>query len=639
MDSDLLQKNNFNHYFRMYTDTVKDLLLQKGEFPYEYFNHPRVFNETSLPPLESFYSKLRDSNITQADYDKAKMAWCVTNCKTFRDYHDLYLSIDVMLLADVFENFRTLCLKQDKLDPVNYVSLPGYSMDSSFIFAGNKWEGDSCNFPFMVDLFDNTQVDMYTFIEESIRGGVSMCPGRYAKANHEFLDDYNPNELSKYILYLDANNLYGFAMSEFLPFSDYEWVSASSVNLMDIPADFPFGYIFEVDGYFPDDVHEHLSDFPPAPLKQTVTEDMISEFSKSMNERYINSLDIRTEKLLCTLEPRKSYKCYYRTLQLYCQLGFKITKYHRVLKFRQSNWLQNYINFNTTQRAISKNAFEKDYYKLKNNAVYGKFIQNNRKFSEVRAISLKQDKIEWSPTLRGRVIINENFVLGYFKKDKLELNSPVIIGSVILDHSKWLMYHFYYNVMKHQFKSDLRLLFTDTDSLCMEITHPNPVHYLKKSGTLDYWFDTDEYPNDDSYYGLNCKDSRNKKVIGKFKDESVKDGKGVYITEVVALRSKMYSCLQSDDTNKKTAKGVSTVAKKRLTHQKYLQCVNQNPDFQIETDEMIGFRSTNNIIHTVCSTKTTLSPCDSKLYLINTITTRPFGYYTIRNNNNNAESC
>lgn len=186
--------------------------------------------------------------------------------------------------------------------------------------------------------------------------------------------------------------------------------------------------------------------------------------------------------------------------------------------------------------------------------------------------------------------------------------------------------------MKQCFGVGLRLLFTDTDSLCMEIKHNNPMLWLSIGDVLNEWFDMDEYPVDDSYYGLCFQSSKNKKVIGKFKDEMVKDGKGVYITEVVALRSKMYSCLQSDGINKKTAKGVSTAAKRKLIHEKYVKCVKQDPDFQIENDNMTSIRSTNNELFLTQCNKVTLSPCDSKLYLTSPTTTLPYGHYSIPHN-------
>ncbi len=620
---------NFNAWAtdQRFSDSTVDLLLQKGEFPYEYFDHPRVFDDLSLPPVDNWYSKLKDEGIAHDDLLKAQRVWDTMGCKTFQDYHDLYLRVDTLLLADIFENFRTICLSQHKLDPVNYPSLPGYSMDAAFLFAGSRYDQDEREIPFCVDLFDESQNDMYTFIEGSIRGGVSMCPGRHSVANHKYLTDYDDTQESKYIFYLDANNLYGYAMKQPLPFAGYEWIEPGVVDLSDLRPDDPWGYIFEVDGHFPDSVHDFLHDFPPAPINQIVTEEMISPFSKELNDRLDNKHDDKTRKLLCTLEKRESYVCYYTVLQLYVKLGFVITKIKRVLKFRQSTWLADYVQFNTDKRAQATNAFEKDFYKLLNNSGYGKLIQNNRKHRGVKALFPNAGKMTWSPYLLDRKIINKDFVLGYMKPTKVNLNSPVGVGTVVLDHSKYLMYNFYYNVMKKTFDTSLRLLFTDTDSLCMEIAHPDPMTVFP----LNEWFDLNEYPEDDSYYGKRYKDNRNKKVIGKFKDEMVEGGHGVYIKEVVALRSKMYSCLKSDGKNKNTAKGVSWAAKRKLVHEKYLACLTPGEGFKVEVMPMTSFQTDgSNVIHTITVDKATLSPCDSKLYLVDATTTHPFGYYKLR---------
>lgn len=619
--------SNFNAYFAHYSEEKRGMLLQKGVFPYEYFNHPRVFKETVLPPIHEFFSRLRDEGVSQQDYDHGCRVWQETECKIFKDYHDLYLVVDVLLLADIFENFRTICLTQHRLDPVHYVSLPGYSWDSAFIFAGAKWDGDK-HVPFSVELFDNSQNDMYLFCEDSIRGGVSMTPGRFSRANHKYLNDFDPKEVEKYIFYLDANNLYGHAMIQPLPYADYKWVPSDSIKIdeiKDIPKDCPYGYIFEVDGHFPDDTHDYLSDFPPAPTKQKVTEDMISPFSRKLNEDFGNKHDDKTTKLLCTLEPRKEYKCYYSTLQLYMKLGFVVTKVHRILRFKQSTWLAGYIQHNTSQRAKCTSDFEKDFYKLLNNSVYGKFIQNNRKFKSIKALLPDTEKKKWNPFIQGRRIINERFVLAYMKPKKVALTSAMIIGTVILDHSKHLMYNFYYNVMKEIYLNDIRLLFTDTDSLCMEIKHPDVMADLKDRRVLDEWFDLSDFPKDTSMYGANYQSNTNKKVIGKFKDEFPL----VYLKEVIALRSKMYSCLKSDGKNKQTAKGVQKAVKKTLIHEKYMRCLHPQEGQRLETATNISFRSQNDVIYTIGMEKVTLSPCDSKLYLVDATHTKPFGHYSL----------
>lgn len=642
---------NFNSYsaFQNLDDDTYNLLLQKGEFPYEFFSHPSVFQHTCLPILPLWFSKLKNKHISEDDYNRALLVWDRMKCRTFKDYHDLYLIRDVLLLADVFENFRDIVMTQDHLDPTHYVSLPGLAYDSALKYAGIREDCGSQRY-FQIELLQDFQEEMYQFLEGSIRGGVSMCPGRYSKANHKYLADYDPTKEDSYIFYLDANNLYGYAMCQQLPIGQFQWLKPSqlvSFDLMSKERDSCIGYILEIDAYFPEcDANNHdgekiigchcchdlLRDFPPAPVNQIVTDEMISPFSKSMNERYKVKHDRTTTKLLCTLEPRIKYRVHYTVLQTYVKLGMKITKIHRILKFAQNPFMERYITFNTEERAKAKTEFEKDFYKLKNNAVYGKFIQNNRKFQDVKVLPKfdPQNKKTYSYGLTDWRIINENFVLGYFNRGKVRLDSAIAVGSVILDHAKDLMYSFFFNVMKSYYKKQLRLLFTDTDSLCVEIKHHDPMKDMYDRGVLTEWFDLALYPKNDSYYGRHYQNDKNNTVIGKMKDEMVKAG-CVYITEVVALRSKMYSIMKNDGKQKKTAKGVQGASKDLLSHELYMKCLRQDDNFDVEAQKVpaVSIQSTNNVLHLIESTKISLSPCDSKLYLLDNITTYPFGYYAI----------
>ena len=186
-----------------------DLLYKKGIYPYEYMDSFEKFNETSLPKKEDFYSKLNDENITEDEYAHAKTVWETFKCKTLGDYHDLYVKTNVALLADVFENFRKLCLQQYGLDPAHYFTSPGLSWDALLKKTGVELE-----------LF--TDVEMHMFVERGIRGGISMVNKRHAKANNPLVSDYDPSKPNSYIMYLDANNLYGWAMSKPLPKSGFK---------------------------------------------------------------------------------------------------------------------------------------------------------------------------------------------------------------------------------------------------------------------------------------------------------------------------------------------------------------------------------------------------------------------------------
>ena len=169
--------------------------------------------ETKLPPKESFYSKLNNEDISDEDYTHAKKVWEVFEMKHLQDYHNLYNETDVLLLADVFENFKNLCLENYKLDPAHYYTAPGLAWDAALKITKVKLELLS-------------DIDMFLMVEKGIRGGVSMISNCYGKANNKYMGDkFNSSEPSKYLTYLDANNLYGAVMSMRLPTHGFKWMN------------------------------------------------------------------------------------------------------------------------------------------------------------------------------------------------------------------------------------------------------------------------------------------------------------------------------------------------------------------------------------------------------------------------------
>lgn len=156
-------------------------------------------------------------------------------CQTLQDYHNLYLLTDTLLLADVFENFHTICLEKYQLDPAHYYAAPGLAWDAALKYTDMK-------------LDTLTDINQHLFIERCMRGGISVITHRHAKANNPFLEDYNPGEPTSYILYLDANNLYGWVMSQPLPVGEFKWMTEEQLNQFDVTQvldDAPVGYILE----------------------------------------------------------------------------------------------------------------------------------------------------------------------------------------------------------------------------------------------------------------------------------------------------------------------------------------------------------------------------------------------------------
>lgn len=230
---------------------------------------------TTLPPKEEFHSCLSEENISESDYEHAQKVWTKFDKHSMREYHDLYLQSDVTLLADVFEEFRMMALNYYKLDPLHYYSSPGLSFDACLKMTS-------------VTLQLLTHPDEYLFIEKGMRGGVSMISNRYAKSNNNpYLGSlYDENVPNSYITYLDCNNLYGFAMSEPLPTGEFRFLDSAEIEDFELDSkstDDNMGYIVEVDLEYPQYLHDKHNDYPLAPEKLFITQDMLSPYAKSVS--------------------------------------------------------------------------------------------------------------------------------------------------------------------------------------------------------------------------------------------------------------------------------------------------------------------------------------------------------------------
>ena len=544
-----LPKESLKYTSQIFKNKKLDLMSQKGVYPYDFMDSFNKFNETKLPKQEDFYSILNDEHISGEDYKHAQNVWNTFSVKNMGEYHDLYIKSDILLLADVFENFRKTCLQYYKLDPCHYFTSPALAWDAMLKMTDIKLE-------LMTD------VDMFQFIEKGMRGGISYIANRYGKANNKYMKTYDEKAPSKYIMYLDTNNLYGWAMSQYLPTGGFKWMTEKQIDNIDLAKykeDSNTGLILEVDLAYPEELHHLHNDYPLAPEKVKVTENMLSGYCKNIKKKYKISTGL-VHKLIPTLSNKEKYVLHYRNLQLYTDLGLKITKVHRVLEFNQSAWLKQYIDFNTEKRTNAKNAFEKDFFKLMNNSVFGKTMENIRKRVDVRLVTDEKKllKIAAKPTYVSSKIFNENLVAVHKIKETLTLNRPAYVGMCILDLSKTLMYDFHYNYIKQKYDSKAKLLFTDTDSLTYEI-ETNDVYQ-------DFWNNKDKFDNSDYSQDSQYFDRTNKKVIGKFKDEAA----GMPITEFVGLRSKMYSYMKDNDKGGKTAKGIKkNIIKNNITHENY----------------------------------------------------------------------
>ena len=255
-------------------------LKQKGDYPYEYTNSFERFKEEKLYARKYFYSCTKDGkigddgkisvgHISIKDYLTCEKIWNKFKIKNMGNYHDHYLKKDVLLSADVFEKFIDICLKYYGFDPGHYFSSPGLSWDALLKMAG-------------INLEKISDIDKYLSIEQGLRGGISYIAKRYAKVNNKYMNDYDPKKLiKKCILYLDMNNLYGWAMSEYLPHGGFKWLkNVDEFDMMSTSEKSLIGYFLNVDLEYPDELHGLHNDYPLTPEKRAASIDMLSNYCK-----------------------------------------------------------------------------------------------------------------------------------------------------------------------------------------------------------------------------------------------------------------------------------------------------------------------------------------------------------------------
>ncbi|KAJ8976357.1 hypothetical protein NQ317_011597 [Molorchus minor] len=358
------------------------LIRQKGVFPYNYIDSFEKLEETQLPSRDKFYNDLTNESISSADYERATKVWNTFKCKTLGEYADIYLKSDIFLLADVFENFRRVCLTKYKLDPSHFLTAPSLSWDAMLRHTH-------------IELELLTDVDAVHFFRKGIRGGVSQCSKRKAVGNNKFLPNYDSSKPTSYIMYLDATNLYGAAMKEMLPTSDFKWLEKEEIEKFDcsvIDTNSPKGYVLEVDLEYPPHLHDDHNELPLCPEQMT--------------------------------PPKQCLK-----------YGMKLKKIHRILEFSQSTWLGSYIDLNTKLRNSAKNEFKKDLFKLMVNSIFGKTMENVDKRQDIKLCSCWENKkgalgaraLIAKPHFKSCSIFDENLVAVQLQKLKVVYDKPLYI--------------------------------------------------------------------------------------------------------------------------------------------------------------------------------------------------------------------
>lgn len=611
---------NFKKKWGHLPEDAFQMLTRKGVYPYQYMDSFEKFKETELPPREEFYDDLGKTEISDIDYAYIQNLWETFGLKTLGDLHNLYMETDVLLLADVFESFRTWAMQKYRLDPAHFRTAPSLSWTAALLYTNVTLEIPTCP-------------DMHLFFDKGLTGGASEVKNQYAKANVENFSHFEKEVMRAYIMMFDANNQYGWAMSQYLPTGDFKWMEEKSLDewmefLNSQNSEQSKGYFFEVDLEYPKELHDTHDQYPLAPEHVEIKKSLLSKHQIKLAEDL--KIKVGGKKLCLTLQDKEAHICHYRNLKFYLEKGLKIKKVRRVLEFSQRPWMKRYIELNTMLRQDATNKFEQDFAKLMNNSCFGKTCEDVRKYKDFQITmdERKAKKMISRPTLKGSKIYEEDLAMFQLQRKVVTMNKPRYVGQAVLDISKLVMYNFHYNFIMENYPQT-ELLFTDTDSFCYLIPTESNIYEDIRDNTK--WFDFSNYPEDHPNY-----DASQYLVPGKFKDEM----KGVLIEEFCGLRSKMYSILRANATEKKAANGVMEQVKENvITHKDYRDTL-LNGKAQFHTATRILQKA--HEIYTVDFTKKTLSPYNDKNYIAydeyeDEYISYSYGHYKIEENQDENE--
>ena len=298
---------------------INVLLLRKGVYPYEYMDRWERFNELSIPPKEAFYSESNLEDITDEDYAHVQKVRDVFKIKNRGVYHNLYVQSDTLFVADVFENFRDKCIKIYELDPAHFLSAPGLA-----------WQ--ACLKKTDVELELLTDIDMLLMVEKGIREGICQAIYRYAKANNKYMNNYDKIKITSYLMYLDANTLCGWAISQKHAVTGFKWVEdLSQFNehfIKNYEENSNKGYVLEVDIEYPKKLFSFHKDFLFLPERKKIW---------------------KCEKFVCSIEDKEKYVIH-KSFKASIKSWFKTWKCAQSNSSYQQAWLNPYIHMNTDLR-------------------------------------------------------------------------------------------------------------------------------------------------------------------------------------------------------------------------------------------------------------------------------------------------
>lgn len=639
-------------------------LLKKLPFPYESLKDESFWSAPVPTNKKAYFNNLKQEAVDDKEFDDLLLTLRVFNITTGRQLHDIYLQNDILQLADVSENFRTLWHETTGLDPFHKMGLPGAAWD-------NLLKNSKCKIENITEECCNGKgYDFMKIVDDNIRGGLSCAFVGHCKANNPNCPEYKECDPSHHtwIRDYDVNSLYPHCMSMMLPVGDFDNKDDFGpkdpdglkylAKLLDYyEPDHEVGYMLVADYEIPEQGpkgHDYW-DYAPVVNRQVEWHEVSKRQQQVKQQKYLRNYKdpqhkaqklanmMRTpthQKLVPDLNPQKKIAIHIERAQHMREHGVQFTKLHEVYSWSQARIFKDVLGKHAAKRAVSTDEAVRDMEKLAMNTPYGKTLENKRRRGNGFKIHTDIESFQRNAAYKRSF---EFRIQHYCEEDEsflgitsakgckpIVLDTPRLIGWAVLEYAKLVMSKFHYDVMKPLFGQGLKLVYTDTDSLYYEICWPtDPNDYIAASEHA-HMFDLSQTAR---YH-----DTPNKNKLGCFKYEGAGNKKGIpggdnEIVEMIGLGPKSYIKRMAKEKKGSfvsiTLKGVpGSVAKKNFADvDHYKQALYQN---KVATATFRRFESHDHIVQHCETTKIALSCENDKVFQISPGFSRPLGHYKNR---------
>nr|XP_045586319.1 uncharacterized protein LOC123748172 [Procambarus clarkii] len=585
------------------------LLTGKQSFCYDYVSNWDVLNEPRLPPRDAFFNTLTQEELPEKEYKQALEVFKLAKCRNIGEYLVLYLKVDTGILADIFTVWRRTMLDLYRLDIAYYLSLSSFAWDA-FLFKSK------------VVLDPISDPRMYDLIRRNLRGGFTSVVKQLSTAENHYTGA-GSGEDGTHILYLDFNSLYATCMSEKLPTGGFRCLTDAERDemllqgLRNIDCNQERGYWILCDTkQVSPDVARYTDDLPLILAHADIVTEQLSEYSKSILVAENRKLPRNNRKLIATHEAQRDYLISLDFLQLLMRLGVEVSRVHTIFEFEQRAHLKSFVDSNIRERTNSTCAIKSKAFKLVNNAIYGKSLTNLERYANKYYLTTTRKqflKHARSPFFKRATLLSEDRVLCTTRKDSLTIDTPTYLGFQILQIAKRRLYSFWYDTVKAKYGDKAKLLYTDTDSYIIQLTCRDAFEELNKAPLIRH-IDFSNFPEDHSLYSI-----ARKGKLGLLKSEV---GSKI-ITQLVALKPKMYSLVTLDKQHICRCKGITRRQQAGLEHSSFIDALETNTSRRFVTRTI---RNVGGQMCTCVTVKRGLSAFDDKRYVISPTVSLAYGH-------------